>query len=115
MVDLLVDDGIAKRSHRQAIFKDHFVEIGVGVAEHPSEGKVCVIDYGAQIIPHAQYNQMVEESKLEQELALKGEDTSNVDWVQLSQKVFEEINKIRKNPKCYLKQLERSLHSLDSK
>jgi len=31
------------------------------VAEHPSEGKVCVVDYGAQIIPHAQYKKMMEE------------------------------------------------------
>jgi len=31
MIDLIVDDGIERRSHRKAIFADHFVHIGVGI------------------------------------------------------------------------------------
>ena len=47
IVDLIVDDGIERRSHRKAIFGEQFVHIGVGFADHPVEGKVIVIDYGA--------------------------------------------------------------------
>lgn len=47
ILDLIVDDGIEWRSHRKAIFGEHFVHIGVGVADHPVEGRVVVIDYGA--------------------------------------------------------------------
>lgn len=63
MVDLIVDDGIERRSHRKAIFGDHFVHIGVGIASHETEGTVIVIDYGAQIVPHKVYEQMIEETK----------------------------------------------------
>ena len=47
MVDLIVDDGIERRSHSKAIFGEHFVHIGVGVQDHKTLGKVIVIDYGA--------------------------------------------------------------------
>ena len=47
MVDWLVDDGIAKRSHRKAIFNPGYVCIGVGVSDHTEHGRVYVVDYGA--------------------------------------------------------------------
>ena len=96
------------------MLQPNYVEIGVGVAEHPSEGRVCVIDYGAQIIPHKKYQEMVDEKAKAEEEAKNGPDVSNVNWEELSRRVFEEINKVREKPKSLIKQLERSLHSLDT-
>jgi len=47
MIDLVVDDGIVKRSHWNAIFAAHMVYIGVGIAAHDIEEWVIVIDYSA--------------------------------------------------------------------
>jgi hypothetical protein len=37
MIDLIVDDGIEKRTHRKVLFADHMVCIGVGIEAHPTE------------------------------------------------------------------------------
>lgn len=47
LLDLVVDDGLDKRSHRKALFADHFVCIGIGISMHETEGRVIVIDYAA--------------------------------------------------------------------
>lgn len=45
----------------------------------------------------------------------KGFDTSGIDFASLPSKIFEEINKVRTNPKSIVKQLEKSLANLDGK
>lgn len=85
--------------------------IGVGIADHPTEERVIVIEYAAQIIPNKEYNQMlVEDAKIEEELA-SGFDTSGIDFEALGKAIVDEINKVRENPKTILKTLEKSLSS----
>jgi uncharacterized protein YkwD len=42
---LIVDDGVADRSHRQNILNKAFRLVGVAVGPHPQWGSVCVIDF----------------------------------------------------------------------
>ena len=52
----------------------------------------------------------MEEAKIEEELT-SGFDTSDIDFDKLSKAIVDEINKVWENPKCILKQLEKSLSS----
>ena len=45
VIQLLVDDGVASRGHRELIMDPNFNEAGVGVAEHPSFDFCAVIDF----------------------------------------------------------------------
>jgi len=83
------------------------------MVDHPTFGSVMVVDYGAQIIPHAEFEEMKAqaESPLEQTV----ENAETLDYADLSKKVLEVINKVREKPKLLIKQLERSLHSFDGK
>ena len=67
-----------------------------------------VIDYGAQIISHQSYHDMMTKPKVE-EVKKVGIDLGSINWDDLSKKVALEINNVRKNPKYLTKQLEKSL------
>lgn len=43
---LIVDDGVADRSHRAVIFDPRFRHAGVGCGPHPVYSAMCVIDFG---------------------------------------------------------------------
>ena len=83
MVDLLVDDGISKRSHRKAIFQPNYIHIGVGVDSHTEHGGVIVVDYGAQIISHDEMAQVAEQATQDTEGVFE-EDLSAVNFEELA-------------------------------
>lgn len=105
---LLADDGIKSKNHRKAIFQEAYKHIGIAEAEHTELGRVVVIDYGAQIISHKDYEQM-QVTPVVEEVKKSSVDVSKINWAELSRKVGEEINKVRKNPRHLIKQMERSL------
>jgi uncharacterized protein YkwD len=45
VIQLIVDDGVASRGHRDNIFKPSFKVVGIGVGPHPKYGTVCVQDF----------------------------------------------------------------------
>ncbi len=60
MVNLIVDDGVEKRSHRRHIFNDKFCFVGVAIGDHKEYEVVCVIDYVGGVrelgTPHFDFN-----------------------------------------------------------
>ena len=50
IVNLLVDDGVKNRTHRENLFSDKYEYYGVGVFEHPDYDFCTVIDYFGDII-----------------------------------------------------------------
>jgi len=47
MVNLIVDDGVADRGHRIALFKPDWSSAGAGCGPHSSYWAVCVVDYAS--------------------------------------------------------------------
>lgn len=47
VVQLLVDDGVPSRGHRENILKDDFKQTGVSFSSHPGYRTICVIAYAA--------------------------------------------------------------------
>ena len=50
IVNLLVDDGVKNRTHRENLFSDKYEYYGVGVFEHPDYDFCTVIDYFGDIL-----------------------------------------------------------------
>ena len=50
IVNLLVDDGVKNRTHRENLFSDKYEYYGVGVFEHPDYDLCTVIDYFGDIL-----------------------------------------------------------------
>lgn len=51
VIDLLIDDGQADRSHRRNLFEPNFICLGVGMAEHSKYRKAVVINYASDVTP----------------------------------------------------------------
>lgn len=49
VIDLIIDDGIADRGHRNNIFSSAFTAVGVAVVDHSKYGTVCVQDFAADV------------------------------------------------------------------
>ncbi|GHV77374.1 hypothetical protein AGMMS49942_21950 [Spirochaetia bacterium] len=47
VVDLLIDDGIPDRGHRDNIMLPGFTQAGVSIGTHARYGIICVIDYAS--------------------------------------------------------------------
>ncbi|MDR1287149.1 MAG: CAP domain-containing protein [Treponema sp.] len=45
IVDLLIDDGVPSRGHRQNIMKRDYNQTGTAEGSHPQYGSICVINY----------------------------------------------------------------------
>jgi uncharacterized protein YkwD len=45
VVDLLIDDGVPSRGHRQNIMKRDYTQTGTATGPHPQYGSMCVINY----------------------------------------------------------------------
>jgi len=52
IVNLLVDDGVKNRTHRENLFSDKYEYYGVGVFEHPEYDFCTVIDYFGDILSY---------------------------------------------------------------
>jgi len=52
MVNLLVDDGDEKRTHREYLFSHNFQYFGFSVASHPEYEFCTVIDYFRDILSY---------------------------------------------------------------
>ena len=52
IINLLVDDGVKNRTHRDNLFSDKFEYYGVAVFEHPEYDYCTVIDYFGDIISY---------------------------------------------------------------
>ena len=52
MVNLLVDDGVEKRTHRENLFSHKFQYFGVSVASHPEYEFCTIIDYFGDILSY---------------------------------------------------------------
>jgi uncharacterized protein YkwD len=50
VVDLLIDDGVPSRGHRQNILREHYRQAGVSIGAHRHYGAMCVIDYARDYI-----------------------------------------------------------------
>lgn len=50
VVNLVVDDGVPGRGHRNNVLKPAFGVAGVGVGAHPRYGRVCVIDFAGDFV-----------------------------------------------------------------
>jgi uncharacterized protein YkwD len=48
---LIVDDGVASRGHRDNIFHPEFGVVGIGAAPHINYGCICVLDYAGGMAP----------------------------------------------------------------
>ena len=51
VLDLVVDDGVKSRGHRDNIFKKAFNYLGVGHHDHPTYGICTVFDYCGGLVP----------------------------------------------------------------
>ena len=51
VIQLLVDDGVANRSHRAQLFEPAFRLAGIACGHHPRYGNNCVIEYATGFIP----------------------------------------------------------------
>jgi uncharacterized protein YkwD len=45
VVQLLVDDGVPSRGHRENILRPEFRRVGLAIDSHPRYGEVCVMDF----------------------------------------------------------------------
>lgn len=59
LLDLLVDDGVADRSHRTLLFNTEFDVFGVGYADHSTFDKCLVINYAKNLVPIDQKNDIL--------------------------------------------------------
>ena len=48
-MQLLVDDGVPSRGHRENIFTSEFTYVGIAVAGHSQYGKCCILDYSGLV------------------------------------------------------------------
>ena len=48
VIQLLIDDGVPSRGHRQNIMNGGFARIGTAIAGHPDYGFVCVMDFAGE-------------------------------------------------------------------
>ena len=53
VIDLVIDDGVSSRGHRNNIFKENLKYLGVGIAGHTVYGQCVVVDYAGEITPHS--------------------------------------------------------------
>lgn len=53
IIDLLVDDGVASRGHRKAIFNISNKKVGVGCASHTIYTRMCVADFSQNFTERA--------------------------------------------------------------
>jgi uncharacterized protein YkwD len=56
LVNLLIDDGIPSRCHRENLFREDMNYIGIGLSNHPQLGKCVVINYVSCIKNQIQKN-----------------------------------------------------------
>lgn len=52
VMQLIVDDGIPDRGHRQNLFSSHFKQAGVACGPHQLFGTICVADFSAGFNEH---------------------------------------------------------------
>ena len=50
VLQLLIDDGVASRGHRENIFNAAYAWIGIGVAPHGTYKQCCTIDYAGEVL-----------------------------------------------------------------
>ena len=49
VIQLLVDDGVSSRGHRDNLLKESFRYIGVSVGPHTTWNQLCVMDFAAEV------------------------------------------------------------------
>lgn len=50
VIQLIIDDGVPSRAHRQTIFDPEFVFTGIAVREHAQFGTICVVTFAENYI-----------------------------------------------------------------
>jgi uncharacterized protein YkwD len=50
VMQLIIDDGVQDRGHRDYIFKDDFKVVGVACGDHKAFGTMCVMDFAGKYI-----------------------------------------------------------------
>ena len=60
VIDLVIDDGVPDRNHRDNIFNPVFNSLGVGIAKHKVYDLWVVIDYGKNVVPKNKEDGIIE-------------------------------------------------------
>ena len=98
IVNLLVDDGIKNRTHRDNLFSDKYEYYGVGVFEHPEYDYCTVIDYFGDIIAYKD----PEKNKIFQTKKANKKPNKNKKYFPLTKKGLPNLA-FKKNPNMYNK------------
>lgn len=106
LVQMLVDDGLKTRNHRKNCFSLNFGMFGVSCGMHKDYDTVCVIDFFGDD-DHEDGIQYVNNKTL-----ITDEET---DYEKLNEEVYEELNKVRKDPTSYIKYLKEMKENFDGK
>ena len=98
IVNLLVDDGVKNRTHRDNLFSDKYEYYGVGVFEHPEYDYCTVIDYFGDIIAYKD----PEKNKIFQAKKANKKPNKNKKYFPLTKKGLPNLA-FKKNPNMYNK------------
>ena len=98
IVNLLVDDGVKNRTHRDNLFSDKYEYYGVGVFEHPEYDYCTVIDYFGDIIAYKD----PEKNKIFQVKKANKKPNKNKKYFPLTKKGLPNLA-FKKNPNMYNK------------
>ena len=98
IVNLLVDDGVKNRTHRDNLFSDKYEYYGVGVFEHPEYDYCTVIDYFGDIIAYKD----PEKNKIFQAKKANKKPNKNKKYLPLTKKGLPNLA-FKKNPNMYNK------------
>ena len=98
IVNLLVDDGVKNRTHRDNLFSDKYEYYGVGVFEHPEYDYCTVIDYFGDIISYKD----PEKNKIFQAKKANKKPNKNKKYFPLTKKGLPNLA-FKKNPNMYNK------------
>ena len=98
IVNLLVDDGVKNRTHRDNLFSDKYEYYGVGVFEHPEYDYCTVIDYFGDIIAYKD----PEKNKIFQAKKANKKPNKNKKYYPLTKKGLPNLA-FKKNPNMYNK------------
>ena len=52
VMDLLIDDAVANRSHRRALLRPQFTQAGAACGAHPRFGVMCTVEVAERFSPH---------------------------------------------------------------